>query len=71
MNDDNYLYICLSVFIILTSIVWYYHHKHDDVDNDETQFMVIGERRINIFGVFVITMAIFVYYIYATINYTF
>jgi len=64
---DNKLSGCLFVFVMLVSIVWYmkpriFFHEDGTIRNISDN---IDGLNVSLFGVYVIVIAILVYYVYA------
>ena len=66
---DNRLAGCIALFVILVLSLWYIKPRFMfDVENNP-RYLMVGNYEVNSFGLCVISISIFVYYIYAMVRY--
>ena len=68
---ENRLGGCLALFILIALSLWYLSPELLFEEDGNTKSLDIGNFSVNRFGICIIIISIFVYYIYALIRYSF
>lgn len=66
---DNQIGGCIALFITITLSIWYVKPRLIFNEDGNANTLDIGSFNVNLFGIFIVFIAIIVYYVYAMIRY--